>query len=92
MDTPIITHHAAQRAKERMGLNRKAILRQAKKALMWGIKLSDVKGNFERYLYRRNTRYETGTKVRVYGEYVYIFSSDLILITPQSASPPGGSF
>lgn len=43
-----ITHHAEQRMRERLGLNKKSIERIAQKALDEGIKHSETKGNLNK--------------------------------------------
>lgn len=78
-----ITHHANQRADERIGWDSDTTARMAAKALDSGIRHSDVSGSLNRYLTKL---YHTGVQpnnTRIYGEHVYLFKgTTLITIIP----------
>ncbi len=72
-----VTNHAFKRAKKRLGLNRKATRRMARKAYCQGLRPLDTTGGVKFYL--ETKRAENGT-VRIYGEYIYVFV-DFALVT-----------
>ncbi len=76
-----ITSHAYDRGKERLGLKRKSLDRMAYKALEKGVELKDVKnGNLQGYILSKSECYEN-TRVVLYGDVVYVFNTDEVLIT-----------
>lgn len=68
-----VTHHAAQRGKERLGLKWRAMVRLAPRALERGRPPSDFAGAFRRYLDGHSL--QPDTRVRVHGEFLWIFSA-----------------
>ena len=81
----IITQHAYDRIKERMGLNKAAAERLAHKALNCGIQHGDTKGMLHKYIsgqLHRNPH--KGAAVRLYGEFAYAFIQEgekMLLLT-----------
>lgn len=75
-----ITDHAFARAKKRLGWNAAALKRMVDKALNQGITHAQTSGRLKRYLDKLYLSHENGTKLRLYGEHVFIFS-DSALIT-----------
>lgn len=69
----IITEHAFQRARARMGLNREAFARTAAKAFESGAKLEDTRGKVQRYIEGLLEKKQTADNTRIYGEFVYVF-------------------
>lgn len=79
-----ISKHAQKRAKERMGLSKKAIRRDAKRAYKHGLAPHCFKGSFRWYLDRKanQNKYE-GVIIKVYGKFIYYFSNGtLITVIP----------
>lgn len=73
----IITRHAQERAKERLGLNKKAIERTAKKAYENGIRHGQTNGNLYKYISGicRKSMIK-GSEIILYGDVVYCFKKD----------------
>lgn len=76
----IITDHAYERAKERIGWKPKVLDKMAEKAFLEGKKHKDTKGALMRYLTKLWFSYKHCNNVRIYGENVFFFC-DNILIT-----------
>lgn len=71
-----VSHHALRRGKERLGLNRKAMIRHTHKVIADGLCFADFQGDFSAYLAERiHEELEYGD-VRVYGHHIYIFSEN----------------
>lgn len=69
-----VSQHAYDRAKERLGFNKKAIENAARKALEKGIRHSETTGQIYKYIANKTKSYMTsGSDVRIYGEIVYYF-------------------
>ena len=75
-----VTRHAKQRTKERVGIPKRAAVKNANRALEKGIKHSETSGGLHRYVAALYWREQTANNIRIYGEYVYIFH-DSTLIT-----------
>lgn len=76
-----VTYHAMQRIKERVGLPKRTVQRTAKKAFEDGLSYIHTKGNLRNYfeyLYKKTLK---TPNIRIYGEFVYLFSKDNVLIT-----------
>jgi hypothetical protein len=67
------THHACQRAKERLNWTPKTLNRMLPRIFTQGLCIENTKGTLRRYLSNRLKDAPEGTKLRVYGEYLYIF-------------------
>lgn len=76
----IVSIHAEKRAKERLGLPKKAVERNVKKALRYGILYTEFRGQFRRYLNNIAHKQTCDTEIRVMARYVYLFR-DGILVT-----------
>ena len=76
---PLITNHAEERAKERLGWNRAALNRMADKALNEGIAHSQTRGRLNRYLTKLYLNHRKGNNNRVYGEHVFIFHNEVLI-------------
>lgn len=79
-DQPPITEHAARRAKERLGLNRRALGRLAASALEDGLKVGDTRGTLRRYLEGKMILHPD-CYPRIHGCHVFIFGDAAALIT-----------
>lgn len=74
----ISTRHASIRAKERLGISKESTKRMSERALLFGIRAADVVGRLRKYLQYKQNGFDI---IRVYGEFVYVFNIDKILIT-----------
>ena len=82
-----VTKHGGKRSRERVGIPKKAVDRNAKNALEKGVRYEDTCGAMRRYL---DWLYLKGSgeanNMRVYGDHVYLFH-DEILITVLNVTP-----
>ena len=75
-----VTRHADKRMRKRVGVNRSAVERMARKAMIEGYTRHDFSGSLRRYLDYLYHYNQSANNIRVWGEKVWIFS-DNILIT-----------
>lgn len=69
-----VSEHAEKRLKERSGLNKKSVQKNAERAYSKGIKHSETKGNLNKYVCGLTNKYhKKGTDIRIYGDKVFIF-------------------
>ena len=80
-----ISNHAFDRMHERLGLNKKAIIRMVEKAYELGLTHSQASGNLHKYISQQNNLYKhKGSCIKIYGENVFIFNQQvnkIILVT-----------
>ena len=76
-----VSDHAKKRIKERCGLPKKAIEKNALLALDAGITHSESKGRLKKYMDYLYLSHKQGGKLRIYGNHVYIFTNQDNLIT-----------
>lgn len=82
-----VSRHGRKRSVQRIGIPRKAVERNAQKALVDGIDHRHAVGALQRYLAMLYNRYDrNGNNIRVYHEFVYVFH-DEILITVLCVPP-----
>ena len=74
----MISRHAKNRLNERVGVVSDSLVA---KALEYGISQSDCTGTLKRFLDGFYLKYKKPRLIKVYGEHVYLFSQDHILIT-----------
>lgn len=74
-----VTDHAKQRTKERLGLSKRLAEKNAEKALREGIRHKDTTGGLHRYVESLYWRHKTANNIRIYCNYVYIFSYSLLI-------------
>lgn len=74
-----MTKHAIERGKERMGLNRKALKRMAKKALVEGKPHSSTRGRLRKYITKLFFQEGKANNTKIYGEFIYLFHNDLLI-------------
>ena len=75
----IITDHAKDRLKERMGLNKKSINRVCILALERGYKHSDFTGSFGKYLDKLYLSHKNANNMRIYNNEVFIFNNETLV-------------
>jgi hypothetical protein len=74
MNKVILTNHAYDRMKERVGIGKKAADRLSEKAYAAGIDRNSVKGRLQKYIESKELR--NSSKCKIYGEMVYCFSDN----------------
>lgn len=74
-----VTDHAKQRTKERLGLSKRLAEKNAEKALREGIRHKDTTGGLHRYVESLYWKHQTANNIRIYCNYVYIFSYSLLI-------------
>jgi hypothetical protein len=77
--TIVITHHAYDRGKERLGFDRNALERMAMKAFVAGKLHKDCKGNLKKYIDHVYLSYRSANNIRIYGEAIYLFGFNTLL-------------
>jgi hypothetical protein len=78
-----VTNHARDRIKERSGLPKKAIDRNAEKALEKGLRHAECSGRLKRYFDYLYLKHNKGSNIRIYNNHVYIFTNKyLITVLP----------
>ena len=76
-----VSKHGAKRVRERVGLPKRAVERNAQRALEEGIGYREATGTLRRYISWLYELYDgNGNNIRIYGDKVWIFH-DAILIT-----------
>lgn len=75
----VISDHAAQRLKERLGWNASAQQRMANLALERGLKHTDTSGRLRRYFDKLFLSHGSGNNTRIYGEHVYIIQGQTVV-------------
>ena len=74
-----VTKHAAKRMKERAGIPKKALKRNAELALECGYKHSQVKGGLKRWMDGIFLGNRRANNMRVYGNKLYIFNNSTLI-------------
>jgi len=75
----IVTNHAEDRAKERLGWNKHAIKRMAERAYETGISHADTDGKLRKYFDKLFLMEHQANNVRIYGQVVYLFSDNRLI-------------
>lgn len=78
-----ISMHAAERLKERCGMNKKSMQRMAQKVFDEGIRHSQTKGRLNKWvtgLYFKNPK---AKNIRLYGDKAYIFCGEILVTVIQ---------
>lgn len=83
MNSVIMTNHSIQRTKDRVGLSKKIAVKNAQKALEFGITHAECKAGLKRYLDGLYLSNGNANNMRIYHRYVYLFRDNrLITILP----------
>ncbi len=78
-----VSRHARKRTKERIGLSKKTVERNAEKAFEFGITHKEAKGQLKKYLTKLFLTNRTINNLRVYHRYVYLFAGNtLVTVIP----------
>ena len=79
MNEIIITNHAYDMAKRRIGWNKSALEKMSSKAYVEGITHSQTKGRLKRFLDSKFLSYRKATNMRIYGEVLFIFVGNKLI-------------
>ena len=75
-----VTRHGEKRVRQRVGINKKAVAKNADNALAHGIDYARAKGRLKRYIAWLFNKYGgNGNNIRVYNGYVYVFHDDILI-------------
>ena len=74
-----ITDHAKDRIRERCGLPKKALERNAKNALEKGVRHNECIGTLRKYVDCLFLSHKNGNNIRIYNNYSYIFCNDRLI-------------
>lgn len=74
-----VSRHGFKRARERLGIPKDAVKRNAEKALKYGIERTDASGPFRRYLDSMYYEYGTANNLRVFNRHIYIFCNEVLV-------------
>ena len=81
----VVSKHAYDRAKERLGLNKKSADRMAMKAYEQGIDGNSLKGSIQRYILNKiESHEEMESHIYLYGDKAWVFGgygNRLVLVT-----------
>lgn len=75
----IVTNHAKQRTKDRLGVSKKIADKIALKALENGVTHSLAKGNLKSYLDKLYLKHRNANNLRVYNRKVYLFNQSVLI-------------
>lgn len=78
-----ISRHAAERLKERCGLNKKACERMVQKAFYEGIRHSQTKGRLNKWVTGLYFKNQSANNIRLYGDKAYIFCGETLVTVIQ---------
>lgn len=75
----IITDHAYERAKERLGWKKQALNKMAKLAFDKGVKHKETKGTLNKYIYKLWVSHKFCNNIKIYGEDIFFFSNNTLI-------------
>ena len=75
----LITDHASDRIRERVGLPKRSVQKNADKALSEGIAHAETSGRLRKYFDYLFLSHGTGANIRIYGNHVYIFTTERLV-------------
>lgn len=74
-----VSRHGYKRARERLGIPKNAVQKNAEKALEYGVRREDASGPFRRYLDALFHEYGTANNLRAYNRHIYIFCGEVLV-------------
>lgn len=75
-----ITRHGRKRCRERVGISKRAVDKNAERALEYGIGHRESRGRLRHYIeYLYNAEGGNGNNIRVYADKVYVFHNDILI-------------
>lgn len=78
-----VSMHAAERLKERCGLNKKSMQRMAQKAFNKGIRHSQTRGRLNKWVTGLYFNNRNANNIRLYGDKAYIFCEEILVTVIQ---------
>ena len=78
-----VSMHAAERLKERCGLNKKSMQRMAQKAFDEGIRHSQTLGRLNKWVTGLYFNNQNANNIRLYGDKAYIFCNEILVTVIQ---------
>jgi hypothetical protein len=78
-DAVIVTKHAQERLKERMGVNKQAGDRLAKIAMEKGLTHAETNGRLKSLLDDIFLKHKTANNMRIYSEKVFLFHDEILI-------------
>lgn len=75
----VITKHGMKRVSQRVGIPKKAVIRNAKRAMRYGVTQQEAKGKLRNYMTGVYNMYETANNLRAYNRFVYVFVDDRLI-------------
>ena len=75
----VVSNHAEKRIRERVGLKKKCVDKNAEKALEKGLKHSDVRGRLKKYMDKIYLSGRNVNNARIYHHFVYLFHDNLLI-------------
>lgn len=88
----VITRHARQRMRERLGLPKRAVQRHAQRAYDEGLHHGGVSGAAGRYLDALYFKNRCANDLRVYGEFVFVFANGVLITVHEIPNRLKGAF
>ena len=75
-----VSRHGERRARQRVGLPKKSVERNAQRALTEGIGYREASGALRKYLGWLYERYNgNGNNIRIYGDKVWVFHDEILI-------------
>jgi hypothetical protein len=71
--------HAYERAKKRYGINKKSLERIICRIYYKGLKHTDIRGSFRKYIDNKRERNGDKHVVRIYGDFIFIFHARTLI-------------
>lgn len=75
----IITDHAYERGKQRLGLSKKALERTANFAITEGKTEADVHNVVKKYMIKLKAKHGKANNIRLYGNHIFVFVNMTLL-------------
>ena len=75
----VLTNHAEQRVKDRVGVSKKIADKVTQRALDNGIKHAETTGSLKRYMDKLYLSHRNANNMRIYNRKVYIFDQDVLI-------------
>ena len=74
-----VTRHATKRTRQRLGLPKRASIRNAERALQNGIRHTEARGSLKRYMTDLFLKYKIANNIRIFCGTVYIFQCEKLI-------------
>lgn len=83
----ILTFHSKKKAKQRMGIPRRALRKNAEKALIYGLEREETVGRLRGYLDSVYFKMETADNMRAFNRYIYLFAGNTLITVLHMPKP-----